>query len=251
MYLYNKNLLCPLFTFMCAFQGLWADDVDLIRDESLIPFYAELNQSVVTEAGALAAGERVVVIRPENRESVRVEVPRKGIVTLPVEVTNLAEEIEHAKNADASNVRQVPRMSFFFANRIISGESGWQDPVHADMIYAYKRWIILYGDANKQTTKSAVIAASKYYESLAPAEQELTLFVYLDVLGEKVAIQELADAIVPKIHSMPGYLSKGYAKSLDQIEAGAELPQLVEVAPSGRILERANGLEAVMVWLNR
>lgn len=251
MNLYSRNLLCSLWTCIVTFQGLWANNVDLIRDESLIPFYAELNQAVETDTGALSGGERVVVIRPETPGSVRVEAPRKGIFTLPVEVTNLAEEIEHAKNADASNVRQVPRMSFFFANRIISGESGWQDPVHADMIYACKRWIILYGDANKESTKSTVIAASKYYETLAPAEQELTLFVYLDVPGDKVAIQELADAIAPKIHSMPGYLSKGYAKSLDQIEAGAEFPQLVEVASSGRILERANGLEAVMAWLNR
>ena len=251
MNLYSKDVLRSLLTCIFMFQVLWADDVDLIRDEALIPFYAKLNQMVETEVGSLAEGERVVVIRPENCESVRVEVPRKGIVTLPVEVTNIAAEIERAKNTDASNIRQVPRMSFFFANRIISGESGWQNSLHADMIYAFTRWVILYGDASQESTKSAVIAASQYYEALAPAEQATTLFVYLDVRGNKVAIHQLADTVAPKIHSMPGYLSKGYAKSLDQVEAGAELPQLVEVASSGRILERVNGLEAIMAWLNR
>lgn len=251
MNLYNKNVLRSLLSWMLASQALSARNVDLVRDEALIPFYAELNQIVETEAGTLAKGERVVVIRPESHESVRVEAPRKGIITLPVEVTNLTAEIERAKNADAYDFKQVPRMALFLANRIVSGESLWQHVIPADVIYSCERWVMLYGDASTEATKSAVVAASKCYEGLSLAEQKTTMFVFLDVFGNKSAIQQLANSVQPKIHTMPGYLSKGYARSLDHIEADSELPQLLEVAPSGRILSRANGLEVIIASLDQ
>lgn len=251
MNFYYKILLVFLGSFTVICQGLFAIDVDLIRDEDFIPFYAELNQTVETEIGRLTEGERVVVIRPDSSYNVRIEAPRKGIVTLPVEVTNLAVEIARAKSGDDSNFRKIPRMSFFLANRIMSGGSFWQNPVHADLIYSCKRWILLYGDAREEDTQSAVISASKYYEDLSPFEYNQTMFVYMDVPGNKVEVQKLADSESPKIHSMPGYLSKGYVTSLDHVEDDFGFPQLVELAASGRILARANGLQEITAWLNR
>lgn len=223
--------------------------VDLIRDEDYLPFYTVMNRAVVTEDGSLSVGERVVVLRPMTATSLRVDVPRKGVFTVPIEATDVEAEIDQAKQSTAQGVPLVPRMALFLTNRMISGESGWQNTLPVEHVHAFKRWILLYGDAQTEATHSVVSMASEYYQLLPQQERARTAFLYMDVAGNKAAIQQMAETLEPSIQCMPGYLSRGYARSLDQMDVSRALPQLIEVAPSGRILDHAIGVLAVRNWL--
>lgn len=249
MNLSSSGLLLAVIWF-CS-QSLSAESMDLVRDEDYIPFQVELIEEVDTEFGLLRKGERMVIIRPAGTDSIRVEIPRKGILTLPAGVTNLSEEIKQTKESENPNMRLDPRMSFFLANRVVTGESNWQDILPPNVLYASSRWILLYGDARSEATKQAVIAASEYYGALEQSEKTATIFVYMDVPGSKAAIQRLADTVAPTIQCMPGYLSQGYSHSLDHIGKDAELPLLVELASSGRILHKVSGIEQITMWLQQ
>jgi hypothetical protein len=142
-------------------------------------------------------------------------------------------------------------MSFFLANRVVTGESLWQNILPLNSLHASDRWILLYGNAKTEETKQAVIAANRHYENLSSEARSRTVFVYMDVPGDKTAVQQLADSVRPKIQCMPGYLSRGYSSSFDHLGKEDELPLLVEVASSGRILDRVNGVEEVTNWLSK
>ena len=226
-------------------------DVDVIRDEDFIPFQAVMTQDYQAEAASLLLGERVVVLRPLSADSIRVEVPRKGIFTLPVAVTDVGIEIERVKQSTDSNFKQIPRMALFLTNRMISGESGWQNRLPVERVHGFDRWILLYGDAQAEDTRAVVKKANAYYSSIPEQARMRTALLYMDVVGNKEAIQSIAEAFEPSIQCMPGYLSKGYSRSLDHIDATREFPQLVEVAPSGRILDHVGGVEAVSIWFDK
>ena len=82
-----------------SLSNLVAEDCgNLIQDEDFIPFHAIIEKEIETELGALKKGERVVVIRPIDAETIRVNVPRKGFLTLPLNATSISSEIERAKN---------------------------------------------------------------------------------------------------------------------------------------------------------
>ncbi|MEC7229571.1 MAG: hypothetical protein VXV91_00060 [Verrucomicrobiota bacterium] len=246
----HKIFLSALIIACFPLSNLVAEDCgNLIQDEDFIPFHAIIETEIETELGALKKGEMVVVIRPIDAETIRVNVPRKGLLTLPLNATSIGSEIERAKNTEDPNYRIVPRMSFFLANRVMSGESLWQDLVHGGMVYRCKRWILLYGNAEMEVTRSVVAAASEFYKNLNDSEREETIFVYMDVPGNKKAIQELAEDLSPSIQCMPGYLSRSYSKSLDHINPNLKLPQLVEVTSSGRMICQLHGQEEILDWL--
>jgi hypothetical protein len=247
MTMYSKIL--PILFLASFLQLLSASSIDLIQDEDYIPFQAMLTQDIDAEQGPLRQGERIVVIRPISKNTVHVEVPRKGFHTLHVDVTNLVEEIKARKNSKDPNFRLDPRMSFFLANRVVTGESAWQHVLRTDLIFTAERWILLYGDAQKESAKQAVVAASDYYSKLDPELREKTIFVYMDVPGNKAAIQELANTTQPTIQCMPGYLSRGYSRSFDHLGQDTQLPLLVELASSGRVLHQVESLEQVVAWL--
>lgn len=247
----NMNPIIKCIFAICFFQHilLASVEIDLIHDEDYIPFYAILEKAVDTDIGRLDTGQRVVVIRPVDSSHIRVNVSRKGTTTIPVDVTNLASEISKIKGNMVPNLEIVPRMSFFIANRIVSGESNWKITLRGDRVKKYKRWILLYGDASLEFMPEVVSAASDHYNKLSDADREITLLVYMDVTGVKKSIQELADMVHPSIQCMPGYLSQAYARSFDHIDDDSGLPQIVEVASSGRILHHAAGVAEVKKWL--
>ena len=248
----HKVVFSMLIIAFFSLSNLVAEDCgNLIQDEDFIPFHAIIEKEIETELGALKKGERVVVIRPIDAETIRVNVPRKGFLTLPLNATSISFEIERAKNTEDPNYRIVPRMSFFLANRVMSGESSWQDLVHGGMVYRCKRWILLYGNAEMEATRSVVAAANEFYKNLNDSERKETIFVYMDVPGNKKAIQELAEDLSPSIQCMPGYLSRSYSKSLDHINQNLKLPQLVEVASSGRMICQLHGQEQILDWLQK
>lgn len=233
-----------LSVFACA-----EDSADRFPGEDYIPFYVEIVQDYETEQDTLKKGSRAVVLRPVSATQLRVSIARTGTFTLPASVTNVSEEIARLQSSDDPNLQIVPRMSFFLANRIVSGESGWLNPIRYETLNASSRWFLLYGDASDDATTESVIAASKFYDALEPAERAKTAFVFMDIPGNKKAITKLADTTQPSIQCMPGYLSKGYAESLDHIDRNQAFPQLVEVASSGRIIRHISGSEAICAWL--
>ena len=105
--------------------------------------------------------------------------------------------------------------------------------------------IILYGDSSEESTIEAIKAADKYYISLEGAERAKTALVYLDTTGNKANIQSIADMLKPSIQSMPGYLSRGYSKSLAHLNNVEEFPFLVELKSSGRIISEHKGLNDI------
>lgn len=228
-----------------------APAVDLVRDEDLIPFYTQVTQRVEAESGVLEPGEQVVVVRPVSATSVLVNASRKGTFTLPLDATDLSAALNRMKQEDDPNLKLVPRMSFFLANRVVSGESDWLEPVRDTLVYSATRWILLYGDASAETTGAALRAADDFYEKLSESEREKTVFVYMDVAGDKVAMQDLAAKFKPSIQCMPGYLSRGYTQSFEHVDESAQLPQLVELASSGRLLHHARELDEVIAWLGQ
>jgi hypothetical protein len=250
MKLHNISFLFCIIFFITT--SARADvGIDVIRDEDYIPFQAIMQRDWHTQDGSLLAGERVVVLRPLSSDSIRVDVARKGIFTLPVDATDVCLEIDRAKKSTDSNFKLIPRMALFLTNRMISGESGWQNPLPIERVYAFDRWILLYGDANTEDTRAAVTKAIDFYSSLPENECIQTALLYMDVVGNKAAIQLMAEELEPSIQCMPGYLSKGYTGSLDHINADHGLPQLVEVASSGRIIDRVEGLQAVDGWFDK
>ena len=245
-----KLFYISLFAIFCGYQlAATASEIDIIQDEDYIPFYAHLEHEIDTEVGRLELGQRVVVIRPVDSSHVRVDVSRKGTATIPVSATDLASEMEKIKSKAVPNVELVPRMSFFLGNRIVSGESNWKVTLRGDRVKQYKRWILLYGDALNESIDNIISIASEHYNDLPDVERDQTLFVYMDIVGNKKSIQDLASRIQPSIQCMPGYLSQAYSRSFDHIDFDRELPQIVEVASSGRLLDSANGTDGVKAWL--
>ncbi|MDP4694113.1 MAG: hypothetical protein NWS00_06155 [Opitutales bacterium] len=238
-------------TLFCASYVHADSEIDVIRDENHIPFHALMTRDVDVAGSRLQVGERVVVLRPLSEKLIRVEVSRKGIFTLPVEATDVGVEIQRSKQSNDSNYKLIPRMAFFLTNRIISGESMWQDTLPVESVHAMDRWILLYGDATTSDTQVAVIKASEYYRSLSAGERKHTAFVSMDVVGNKTAIQLMAENVEPSIQCMPGYLSRGYAQSLDHVDPDKAYPQLIELASSGRIIRSVQGVVAVSEWLDQ
>lgn len=245
---FSASLYYFCFSVLSVF-AFAEDSADRFPGEDYIPFYVEIVQDYEVGTETLKKGSRAVVIRPVSATQLRVSVARTGTFTLPATVTNVHEEIACLQNSDDPNLRIVPRMSFFLANRIVSGESGWLNPIRYETLNASSRWFLLYGDASDDATTESVIAASKFYDALEPAERANTTFVYMDIPGNKKAITKLADTTQPSIQCMPGYLSKGYVESLDHIDRNQVFPQLVEVASSGRIIRHINGSDAICAWL--
>lgn len=243
------SCFCCLLFLTVSFAVCAETQPDRFPDEDFIPFYVELTQDYQAEQANLKKGTRAVVLRPVGSTRLRVSISRSGTFTIPASASNVHEEIERMQGSDDPNLRIVPRMSFFLGNRIMTGESGWQNPLRNDVINAASRWFLLYGNAKDAETSEAVSTASKFYNALTAAERARTVFVYMDLPGNKEAIAKLADAMEPSIQCMPGYLSKGYSKSLDHIELNQEMPQLVEVASSGRVLRHVKGLDAVRTEL--
>jgi hypothetical protein len=242
-------LLCYLYCLVSTAQA--ESEIDVIRDEDYIPFYVSLVRDQNFETASLSVGERAIVLRPLTPDSLRVEVSRKGIFTLPAHATDVASEIEYAKqSADSQNTKLIPRMALFLTNRMISGESGWQNPLPIETVHAFERWFLLYGKAGEESTERAVRRASEFYSSLPEAERNQMAFLYMDTVGDKASIQAMAEMLEPSIQCMPGYLSRGYTRSLDQFDAEQGMPQLIELAASGRIIERLVGLPALEEWLD-
>jgi hypothetical protein len=244
-----KSIACSLTLFGLLHLTSSFAAAERFPDEDLIPFYVELVEDYESDIGRLHAGDRLVVVRPVDADHLRVNVSRKGTTTVPSWVTNVTAEISRVKQGVDVNLKIVPRMSFFLANRVMTGESEWKNPVPGEVINTSKRWLLLYGDAREPATREAVRAASDFYNRLTSSARSETVFVYMDIPGNKKAIGQLAASINPSIQCMPGYLSRGYSKSLDQISPDEALPQFVEVTSSGRMQHHIIGSAAVQTWL--
>ncbi len=220
------------------------------NDEDFLPFYAELTEdfSPKDDSVELEKGERFIILRPLDDGELLVEFPRKGTYAISSSITNVPKYIEETK-ANAVTINFVPRMSYFLANRIISGESGWQYPLRSDTVNCFSRWIFLYGDSSEASTIEAVKLADSYYRELRDMDRAKTALIYMDITGNKAGIQSIADTLKPSIQSMPGYLSRGYSKSLAHLNDIKEFPVLVETQSSGRIVSKHMGLDQIRTFL--
>lgn len=228
----------------------------IIDDEDYLPFMVELTEDYLpSEADqALSAGLRVVIVRMENDQVMVVDVPRRGVFKIPAVVTNAEVEIERTKslsrNSDG-NFLLVPRMAMFLANRVVDAETKWEYPVRSHIVNRMQNWYLLYGYSGDADTAEAIRMASNFYSSLPEIERKKTLFVYMDIEGNKAGIQSYYDTLKPSIQTMPGYLSKGYTKALSHVNVDSDsTPLLVHVASSGRILSKHIGLEEIESYLS-
>lgn len=220
--------------------------------EDMLPFKAELSHDFFPEDQSvkLEKGARFVILRPLDNDLLLVEFPRKGIYQISPSITNVSDYIKEAKEKEETSGR-VPRMSYFLANKIISGESGWQYPLRSDTVNCFSRWILFYGDSTEESTIKAIRYADSYYRKLNDADRTNTALVYIDTTGSKTGIQSIADTLKPSIQSMPGYLSRGYSTSLFHIDDEDELPVLVETKSSGRVITKCEGLEQIKHFFDR
>lgn len=217
--------------------------------EELLPFQAELTQDFLPEDKSvkLEKGTLFIILRPLDNDLLLVEFPRKGVYKISPSITNVSDYVKKAEENEKTNGR-VPRMSYFLANKIISGESGWQYPLRSETVNRFSRWILLYGDSTEESTIVAIKCADNYYRELSDEGRTRTTLIYMDTNGDKAGIQSIADTLKPSIQSMPGYLSRGYSKSLAHIDDLEQLPVLVETKSSGRIVSKREGLEQIQAF---
>lgn len=225
-----------------------------LEDENYLPFMVEMTEDYLP-AGAdetLSEGQRVIVIRMENDQVMVVDVPRRGVFEIPAEVTTAASEVEKTKalsqRADG-NFILVPRMAMFLANRVVDAETKWEYPVRSHIVNSMQNWYLLYGSSDDADTAEAIRIASDFYSALPVVERQKTLFVYMDIEGNKSGIQSYYDTLKPSIQTMPGYLSKGYVKVLNHVNEDS-VPLLVHVASSGRMLSKHVGLGEIESFLS-
>jgi len=219
------------------------------EEELRIPFYAQITEEFTPEGveESIPVDFRFVVLRPLDGNKVLGDFPRRGIYAVDIGNTDIRSLLDSTKEKTPGSVA-VPRMSYFFANKIISGESEWLHPLRYDVVNEFSRWIIVYGNSDEQTTREAIKSADKFYRRLTEENRAKTCLVYLDPLGNKQNIASIAAELKPLIQSMPGYLSRGYVKSLSHIGNEDVLPSLVEVSSSGRILGKYDGLESLQSY---
>ena len=238
-----------LWFFIAAFGFSTGNGFDLLEHEDWIPFYVELSEGISVEGTEIAAGTRAIAIRPIGRDALLLDVSRKGLFVVDIQSTNVREQIEALQARSPTHMKRNPRMSYFFMNRLMTGSSNWQDPLGTEKIIQFSRWLLLYGSSDEDNTAAAIRLASDFHRNLPAEEREETALVFFDIAGDKESIQELSEQLNPTILCMPAYLSRGYVKTLNHIQEQAEVPQLVEVANSGRIIAQVNGLEAIHGFL--
>jgi hypothetical protein len=216
-------------------------------DEPWIPFQAEIIEDMTVGASVqnLPAGLRFVVVRVEA-DTVIADISRIGTVEIPLKNTNIQSQIDQAR---AVGEIPIPRMAHFLSNRIVSGQSGWELPLRSPEVIQFERWILLYADSDSEATRALISRADSYYQNLTSKVQKNTALVLMDPSGNKAALNSIRDDLEPSFQMMPGYLSRGYSKSFAHLEDG-ELPILVEVSSSGRILHRIRGIEEISKWLS-
>ncbi|MGJ8638846.1 MAG: hypothetical protein ACSHYA_05595 [Opitutaceae bacterium] len=215
-------------------------------EENRMPFHAHLTDDFTPadEEKAILEGFRFVVLRPLDDGWVLGDFPRRGIYPVELEKTDIRENLIAADtNGDSANC--VPRMSYFFANKIIGGESDWLMPQRSETVNKYTRWIVLYGNSEAPESLDAIEIADAYYKKLSVDERARTAVVYMDPLGDKENLLSLAERLKPSIQSMPGYLSRGYSRTLKHYDTEDALPVLVEIQSSGRVLSKHVGLAAI------
>ncbi|MDQ8207730.1 hypothetical protein QEH52_09430 [Coraliomargarita sp. SDUM461003] len=237
-----------LYCFFLGIQVLSASIFSEAKEASL-PFYAKLVEDYTPENGdrVIPADTRFVLIRPLDDGKLLAEFPRVGHYELSLEQTNVQAEIERERNTD--NVPNMPRMAYFLANRIMTGESVWQNPLRQEDVVETQNWFLLYGDSSEPELLEAVLRLDGYYRSLDETSRKVTVAVYLDTAASKAGIQAIADSVKPSIQAMPAYLSAGYCKSFQHYSASDEMPVLVEVSSSGRVLSKAAGLDAIQAFV--
>lgn len=225
-----------------------------IEDEDYLPFMVEITEEYLPNGAeqALSEGQRVIVIRMENDQVMVVDVPRRGVFKIPAEVTTAVVEVEKTKalsQRSDGNFILVPRMAMFLANRVVDAETEWEYPVRSHIVNRMQDWYLLYGHSEDADTGEAIRMASEFYSALPEVERQKTMFVYMDIEGNKPGIQSYYDTLKPSIQTMPGYLSKGYSKVLNHVN-GDSVPLLVHVASSGRILSKHVGLGEIESFLS-
>lgn len=222
-----------------------------LEDEPYMPFHLETTQEFLPEGQhvPVPAGFRFVLIRPMDEGLLLGDFPRRGVCAVPANLTNLEAEIRVAKaNAASENVVLPPRMAFFLANRILSGESKWLDPIRYESVINYSRWLILYGNSSDITTQDVLHQANDFYSQLTPQQRAETVLVFIDPEGNKEGIAHLQQKVDPIFQAMPGYLSRGYSRSFGHLGPDEALPILVELHSTGRVIEKVIGSEAVSHW---
>lgn len=243
-----------LIMLICVVGAFSALAEITLEDEDYLPFMVEMTSDYTPEGEEkpLPKGFRCVVLRMEDNQALLVDFPRRGIFSIPADTTNAAAGVEASKNAKiqgGSNYFAIPRMAMFLANRIVSAESEWEFVLRSDVVNTMSHWYLLYGNSNDAETARAIEVASEFYSSLSNEERAKTLFVYMDLKGNKPGIQEYYDTLQPSIQAMPGYLSRGYCKSFAHVQENDDLPVIVHLSSSGRMLAKETGLNGIEAFL--
>ena len=241
---YLFTLLALVGTYLEANVNLSGSDYDFI------PIYANLDHSLTLSNGvSLKANTRFIVVRVEGDQVLANFSARKGIHLIPIASTNVLELTQSNKESFKDNADGFSRLSEFLKNRIASGESGWKYLVHQDKVKKYKKWIILYADSSHDTTKALIENFDKKYRSLSESESE-TFFLYIDTAGDQKNLDALANSLQLKIGTLPWYLSKGYAHSLQHLDSELQVPVIVEAKSNNTILNRVISAELIQDYLS-
>jgi len=243
-----------LSLFVCLVSAVCVKAEITINDEDYLPFMVEMISDYTPdgEEKPLPQGFRCVILRMEDGQRLLVDFPRRGIFSIPVDVTNAVACVQAAKKAEregSENYVTIPRVAMFLANRIVSAESEWEYALRSNVVNSMSKWYLLYGHSDDADTARSIEIASEFYSSLSATERAGTLFVYMDIEGSKSGIQKYYDTLKPSIQAMPGYLSRGYCKSLAHIDEGGSVPLLVQLSSSGRIISKRDGVRNIESFL--
>lgn len=243
-----RQVLSLIFVFLSILISL--SGVELTdEEEQRLPFFGNLIEDFQPSDASKMIGEgtRFILLRPLNDGYLLADFPRIGVYPVAIDSTDVMQNLAGVETQNVPN-KYVPRMSYFFANKIISGESGWQLPLRSHIVNKFSRWIILYGRSDEIETKEAVWQADQFYRELSTEERDQTCLVYLDPLGNKQNINAIAEEFTPLIQSMPGYLSRGYCHTLFHLDDNSTLPVVVELLSSGRVVSRHEGLGEIRTY---
>ena len=241
---YLFSLLAVLSTSLEANLNLSESDYDFI------PIYANLDYPLtLTNGVSLKANTRFIVVRVEGDQVLANFSARKGIHLIPIASTNVLELTQTNKESFKDSTVGYSRLSEFLKNRIASGESGWKYLVHQNQVKKYEKWVILYADSSHDTTKALIQNFDKKFRSLSESESK-TFFLYIDTIGNQKNLEALADALQLTIGTLPWYLSKGYAHSLQHFDSELQEPVMVEVKSNNTILNRVVGAELIQEYLS-
>jgi hypothetical protein len=202
---------------------------NLLASERFWPYQAALVGSY-TPAGAARAiptGATGVVIRVERDTRVRIDFGRDGLVTLPVQATDLLRRANEIRTGSAA--KTAPNLTYAITPRLLDGEAEVIRRVRLENSFALTGFLCLFADPN-------AVSFPKLAGLLAPFAGRGGVQPVLFAQGEHpdIALARKLNAAGWKGAFALDHMSEAYTRTL--VDGALDAPTLALYSAEGRVI---------------